>query len=224
MGTDEVTAYGEGKDWMSDLASAVNSALGGTPIPATMQGGTQTITTTGTVTVNGTVEVGIDGVKTLVINEDGTVDQQTGGITFTTSTESESNDLMMEYQYWTALENVYAGTTAGSAYQTQADYVAAEMSALRPQHFKRLRNRLPHVLRCALYHGRRHRCPGRDDQRQRHIPCSQQTGTLDASGNVSVTIDNESPDFLRIEGIDISDSAGGQVLFNYNRHPALFRA
>ena len=76
QGTDEVTAYGEGKDWMSDLASAVNSALGGTPIPATMQGGTQTITTTGTVTVNGTVEVGIDGVKTLVINEDGTVDQQ----------------------------------------------------------------------------------------------------------------------------------------------------
>jgi hypothetical protein len=99
MGTDEVTAYGEGKDWMSDLAADINSL--GTPIPATMQGGTQTITTTGTVTVEGKVEVGVDGEKTLIINQDGTIAQQTGGIAFTTSTESEANDLMMEYQYRT---------------------------------------------------------------------------------------------------------------------------
>ncbi len=59
LGTDIVLGYGTGKNWMTALVGAINSALGGTPIPDTMQGGTQTITTTGTVTVNGTVEVGI---------------------------------------------------------------------------------------------------------------------------------------------------------------------
>ena len=141
---------------------------------------------------------------------------RSGGITFTTSTESESNDLMMEYQYWTALENVYAGTTAGSAYQTQADYVAAEMSALGLSTSNGSGTAyltsyaVPYITVDAI------------DAQEGTINVNgsslvvNKTGTLDASGNVSITIDNESPDFLRIEGIDISDSAGGQVLFNYN--------
>ena len=77
LGTDLVTAYGTGKNWMTALAGAINSALGGTPIPDTMQGGTQTITTNGTVTVNGTVETGIQDQQTLTINEDGSVATQT---------------------------------------------------------------------------------------------------------------------------------------------------
>ena len=43
-GSSVITAYGEGKTWLSAISSAINSATGAS-IPATMQGGTSTRTT-----------------------------------------------------------------------------------------------------------------------------------------------------------------------------------
>ena len=219
LGTDMVLGYGTGKNWMTALAGAINSALGGTPIPDTMQGGTQTITTTGTVTVDGTVEVCYQDQQSLTISMDtdgNLVTQSTGGITFTTSVESEANDLMMEFNYWSALAQVYAGTTAGGAYQAQANMVGQEMQQLglttgdSTNGYTYLTSyAVPYVTVNDIYAQ-----AGTISVNGSDLVVGR-TGTLNASGSVAVTIDNKSPDYLRIEGITIPDNAGGQVLFNY---------
>ena len=215
LGTDLVTAYGTGKNWMTALAGAINSALGGTPIPDTMQGGTQTITTNGTVTVNGTVETGIQDEQTLTINEDGSVATQSPGITFTDSEESEANDLMMEFNYWSGLAQVYAGTTAGGAYQAQANMVGQEMQQLGLSTSNGAGSTayltsyvVPYITVNNIF--------AQEGTINVNGSALVVNGTLDASGDVAVTITNNSPDYLRIEGITIPDNAGGQVLFNYN--------
>ena len=41
---------------------------------------------------------------------------------------------MMEFNYWSGLAQVYAGTTAGGAYQAQANMVGTEMQQLGLEH------------------------------------------------------------------------------------------
>ena len=226
MGNDIITAYGEGKNWMSDLASGINSALGGTPIPTTMQGGTSTLTATGTITVNGTVTVGINDQQSIVIplniNEPGGAVTATAGITYTTDVESQSNNLMMELKYWEDLANTYAGTTAGAAYLSEVTMVEQQMKQLG---LTQTIDETPGDASTATtVYLTSYAAP--------YITISNITadegainingtslnvnGTLTASGNVSVIIDNKSPDNLRVEGIDIPDNAqAGEVLWNY---------
>ena len=214
-------AYGTGKDWLTAVSGAINSALGGTPIPATMQGGTGTETTVGTVTVNGNIEVGIEDTQTLIIDMDGTVDHaSTGDITFTTDTESEANNLVMEFNYYTELAQVYGGSTAGQAYATQAGYIATEMQQLGLTATGSAGTAyitsyvVPFITVSPIW----------AQQGSINILASNPSGnalvvngTLDAAGNVAVTIDNKSPAYLRIEGITIPNNTGaGQVMYNYN--------
>ncbi len=221
LGTDLLEAYGTGKDWLTAVAGAINSALGGTPIPDTMKGGTGTETAVGTVTVNGNIEVGIQDTQTLIINIDGSVDpSSTGNITFTTDTESEANNLVMAFNYYTELAQAYGGSTAGQAYATQAQYIATEMQALGltttigGQTGYITSYVVPYITVSPIW----------AQQGSINILASNPSGdalvvngTLNAAGNVAVTIDNQSPAYLRIEGITIPNNSGaGEVLFNYD--------
>ena len=121
---------------------------------------------------------------------------------------------MMEFTYWSALAQTYAGTTAGGAYQAQADMVGDRDAAARPHRVERLGHRLSHLLRRALHHRQRYLGAGGYDQRQRQRPRGQRDARR--RGQRGRHDHNNSPDYLRIEGITIPDNAGGQVLFNYN--------
>jgi hypothetical protein len=84
-----VTAYGSGKNWMTAVASGIDSLLGSNGVSEEMKGGTSTNEQHGTVTINGTIEVGIHKDLSLAIPKDfvnnGTAPTASPGITWTTS-------------------------------------------------------------------------------------------------------------------------------------------
>ena len=227
-GNDIITAYGEGKNWMSDLANGVNSLIGAPPIPTTMQGGTSTMTATGTITVSGTVEVGIDDQQSITIpidinnNPPGVV-TASPGISYSTDVESESNNLMMELQYWENLADAYAGTTAGAAYQSQVTMVEQQMQQLG---LTQTLDATPgdastattvYLTSYSVPYITISNINADEGAINVNGTSLNVSGILNAAGNVSVSITNESPDNLRVEGINIPDNAqGGEVLFNYN--------
>jgi len=72
QGTSDITAYGVGKNWLTEAASGINSALGGNSIPETMQGGDSTQTVSGSVSIGSgsIVEAGVNNNLSLDVSYD----------------------------------------------------------------------------------------------------------------------------------------------------------
>jgi len=123
-GNAEIWAYGSGKNWMTAVASGIDSLLGSSGISEEMKGGTSTLEAHGTVTVNGAVEVGFLKNQTLVIDVNGNVTTQTDGITFSATEESLALNLIQERQHWYDLKAEYAGDAVSvAAYQAEINRV-----------------------------------------------------------------------------------------------------
>ncbi|MEJ2723028.1 MAG: hypothetical protein P8175_00020 [Deltaproteobacteria bacterium] len=227
----EITAYGSGKNWMTALAGGIDSMFGSDGISEEMIGGTATNEKNASVTVNGTIEVGTLKNQELVV--DSAVDEQnqnlfiyastqTGGITFTQSTESLASQLKDEYEYWQDLLYEYSDgdpdhwTPEETAYSLEIQRVEQEMKDL------------------GLWndHGT---ADTRDDEPITSYAVPYVTvnniwaqagtinvmgqdllgsGSLNAPGNVTVSITNNSPAYLRVNKITIPDHVGGRVNFN----------
>ena len=117
-------AFGTGKDWLTAVASALGSIFGGTGLSASTHTGTGILNTTTTVTVNGTIQLGINNVQSLVINKTLNLNNAvpvpsdysvTGPITFTVDTESLASDLYQELQTLEGLLVAYTGDVAAES-------------------------------------------------------------------------------------------------------------
>jgi len=213
-GNAEIWAYGSGKNWMTAVAGGIDSMLGSDGISEEMKGGTSTLELYGDVTIEGSIEVGILKEQALVIDMDGSVVEQPESvkdITFTASEESLAANLVAEREHWYALKAAYAGdAVAVAAYQAEIDRVEALMEEL------------------GLY----------DEEYDVYLDCYivpyitvddiwAQAGTINvwadnmygsgdliAPNDVTVTITNNSPSYLRINNITIPDNQGGDIKFN----------
>ena len=220
-GNVHLTAYGTGLNWMSGAAEAIDSWFGSDGVADELKGGTGTNQLNATVTVNGTLEVGIlkDQALSLPIDYLATraVDEQTEGVSFSCVDQSMAASLMRELEHWSDLRVEYAGDPiAEAAYQNEIDRVEQQMRAM------------------GLYDEGDPADPDDDAYITRYIvpfivvnDIWAQSGTIHvtaldllgtgrllAPGNVTVSIDNYSPAFLQINDITIPDSLGGRLRFN----------
>ncbi len=212
-------AVGIGKDWLTAVTSGVASLLGGNGVSSDVHTGTGIVNTTTTVTVNGTIQLGIDNVQSLTIQSDilknPTDYTVTGPITFTQDTENLVDDLTTELANLESLVVAYTGDTAAvAAYESDIQQVEAELSQLGLAQTE--------TDGTVVY-------PGAIDAVPfiRLAPIFAEAGTiyvngnnlegsgsLIAPGNVSVTITNNSPAYLSVGQITIPQSFGGTVFFD----------
>ncbi|MCG8449299.1 MAG: hypothetical protein MI725_06960, partial [Pirellulales bacterium] len=222
LATAEITSYGTGRNWLSAVASGIDSLFGSDGVSEELQGGTTNNIRTTAVTVNGTVEVGIQKNQTLVIDrganpadEDGiiSITQNDGNIGVTTSIESVAANLASQRQQLQDLIQAYSGDPESiAAYQADLTRVEQQMTDLGlistvagdtfidesySSHFVTLDN--IHAQSGTI---------------NVNAATLAGTGTLLAPGNVSVTITNNSPAYLRLNEIVIPDHAGGRVRLN----------
>ncbi len=215
-------AFGTGKDWLTAVASALGSIFGGTGLSADTHTGTGILNTTTTVTVNGTIQLGINNVQSLVINK--TLDLNntvpapsdytvTGPITFTVDTESLASNLFQELQTLESLLVAYAGDTAAeNAYQSDLQQIQFQMTQLGLSEtdggttFYRSQDAVPFVTVSPIFAEAGTITVDADNLLG--------SGSLQAPGNVSITITNNSPAFLRLNSITIPQSFGGTLFYN----------
>jgi hypothetical protein len=236
QGTSDITAYGVGKNWLTEAASGINSALGGNSIPETMQGGDSTQTVSGSVSIGSgsIVEAGVNNNLSLDVSYDSNNNIVVkGNIGYENTTENLGANLEAQYSYLQKLIQVYsADTTICDGYQTQLDYVEAEMTAMG----------LSTTVNGETIYAGSYAAPFitvDDISMQEGIVnivgntfaagttfALQNSGTLGVGGTFSssgqllstgggsITITNSTADDLRINDIDISDEQGGDVTFN----------
>ena len=109
-------AYGVGKDWITGLASGVNSLFGSSGVSGeAVHKGTGAVNTTTRVTVNGKIELGINNTQSLTIASDilsnPTDVTVIGPISFTMDTESLESDFAQALTNDENLLAAYAGDT-----------------------------------------------------------------------------------------------------------------
>ncbi|MCY2932454.1 MAG: hypothetical protein NTV86_23755 [Planctomycetota bacterium] len=221
-GNAEITAYGSGKNWMTAVASGVDSLLGSGGVSEELKGGTSTNTISSTVTVNGSVEVGIRKDQSLTIPKDfvnnGTAPTATDGITWTSSTESIATNLINAWNHYKDLLEEYAGDPVSeAAYQTQITQLELQMTALGLKNDNGTPGDTSDDTYMASFaspfitvndiwaQSGTIRVYGDD---------LLGSGELRAPADVTVTITNDSPANLRMKRITIPDTAGGRVRFN----------
>ncbi|KPJ89050.1 MAG: hypothetical protein AMJ53_16125, partial [Gammaproteobacteria bacterium SG8_11] len=225
----EIIAYGEGKNWMTALASAIDSLFGSDGISEEFKGGSIVSDLAADVTVDGSIEVGILKDQELIIGKDfildlingnqGTVLSQTDGISYTIIADSMAQSLFDEYQHWNELKVEYAGDPASeAAYQQEIDRVVETMKALGmydygddpndPRDDSIVVDLTPYIVLDDIW------AQAGLIRVQADNFYSNSGGDLLAPGDVNVNIINRSPAGLRVNKITIPDNAGGRVFYN----------
>src|SRR5208283_215490 len=210
-------AFGTGKDWLTAVAGGLSTLFGGTGLSADTHTGTGIVNTTTTVTVNGTIQLGINNNQSLTISKDiltnPTDYQAIGPITFTQDTESLAADLSQELTALQKLLVAYAGDAAAEgAYESDIQQVEFEMtqSGLSETDggttFYRTQDVVPFVTVSPIFAE-----AGTITINGANV---QGSGTLEAPSNVSITITNNSPAYLRLNSITIPQSFGGTLFVN----------
>ncbi|MFI5455223.1 MAG: beta strand repeat-containing protein [Isosphaerales bacterium] len=215
-------AFGTGKDWLTAVAGALGSLFGGTGLSASTHTGTGILNTTTTVTVNGTIQLGINNVQSLTINKTLNLNNTvpvptdysvTGPISFTVDTESLASDLFQELQTLQALLVAYAGDTAAeNAYQSDLQQIQFQMTQLGLSEtdggttFYKTQDAVPFVTVSPIFAEAGTITIDGDNLLG--------SGSLQAPGNVSITITNNSPAFLRLNAITIPQSFGGTLFYD----------
>ncbi len=171
-------AFGTGKDWLTAVAGGVASLFGGSGVSSDVHTGTGIVNTTTTVTVNGTIQLGIDNIQSLTIQKDILANPTdytvSGPISFTQDTENLVNDLTTEL---TNLENLvvaYAGDIGRrrAPMTSEIQQVEFELAQLGLAYTADRRNR--RLRRCdrrrAIHQTRSHLRRGRHHLRERRQP------------------------------------------------------
>ena len=222
FGNAVTNAFGTGKDWLTAAAGGLSSLFGGNGLSSDVHTGTGIVNTTTGVTVDGTIQLGINNQQSLTIQKDILQDpndfSQTGGITFTQTTESLAADLGQELLRLQDLLAAYVGdTNADDAYQADINQVEAQMQQLGLGEMQTdaqghlvfvptTSGAVPFITVSPILAEAGTITVAGDDLLG--------GGQLLAPGDVSITITNNSPAFLRINQITIPQSSGGTVLFD----------
>ncbi len=215
-------AFGTGKDWLTAVASTLGKLFGGTGLSASTHTGTGIVNTTTTVTVNGTIQLGINNNQSLTINRTLNLNNAvpipsdysvTGPITFTVDTESLASDLIQQLQRLQALLVAYTGDSAAEgAYESDIQQIEFQMSQLGLSEtdggttFYRTQDVVPVVTVSPIFAEAGTITVDGDDLLG--------SGSLLAPGNVSISITNNSPAYLRLNAITIPQSFGGTLFFD----------
>jgi hypothetical protein len=218
FGDAEITAQGNGKNWLSAVASGVNSLLGGSNASEGVVIGTETNNLTTTVTINGTIQLGINNSQSLTVNSDilsnPTDFTETGGLSFIQTTESLASDLGQELLSLQQLLTEYAGDTeAENAYSAEIAQVQSQMSQLGLS-----QTQAGGVVTYSTSTAVPFVTVGNIAAQAGTINITGANllggGTLQSPGNISIAITNNSPAFLRVGNISIPQDGGGTVLFD----------
>ena len=214
-------ALGTGKDWLTAVASGVGSLSGGNGVSSDVHTGTGIVNTTTTVTVNGTIQLGIDNIQSLTIQKDILANPTdytvSGPISFTQDTENLVNDLTTELANLENLVVVYAGDTAAvNAYDSEIQQVEFELAQLGLAHkqtdgtvvYAGAIDAVPFIRLAPIFAEAGTIFVNADNL--------EGGGSLIAPGNVSITITNNSPAYLSVGQITIPQSSGGTVFFDGN--------
>jgi hypothetical protein len=215
-------AFGTGKDWLTAVAGGLSSLFGGDGISSDTRTGTGIVNTTTSVTVDGTIQLGINNQQSLTIQKDILANpgdfSQTGGITFAQTVESLAADLGQELLRLENLQTAYVGdTNAENAYSADIQQIEAQMEQLglgETQTDASGNNVFVPITSSAVPF-------------ITVSPILAEAGTLTvtgddllgggqllAPGDVRITITNNSPAFLRLNQITIPQSFGGTVFFD----------
>ena len=222
FGNAVTNAFATGKDWLTAAAGGLSSLFGNNGISSDAHSGTGIVNTNTSVTVDGTIELGINNQQSLTIGKDilavPTDYTQTGGITFVQTIESLSADLGQQLLRLEGLIAAYAGDmNAVNAYSADIQQLEQQMQQLGLGEFQTdntgqkvfvpiTSGAVPFITVSPIL------------AKAGTITVSGDNllggGQLLAQGAVSISITNNSPEFLRLNEITIPQSLGGSVFFD----------
>ena len=198
-----------------------SSLSAATAFPRTIHTGTGIVNTTTTVTVNGTIQLGINNVQSLTIQKDILANPTdytvSGPISFTQDTENLVNDLTTELANLQNLVIAYAGDTAAvNAYDSEIQQVEFELAQLGLSQtesdgtvvYAGAIDAVPFIKLSPIFAEAGTIFVNADN--------FEGGGSLIAPGNVSITITNNSPAYLSVGPITIPQSSGATVFFDGN--------
>ncbi len=211
-------AYGTGKDWVTGLASGISSVFGSSGVSGeAIHEGTGLVNTTTSVTVNGKIELGINNTQSLTIASDilsnPTDFTAIGPILFTMDTESLESDFTQALTNDENLLTAYAGDTqAETAYESDIQEIQAEMMSAGLATDESgttvpiLEDAVPFVKLAPIF----------AESGMITVTGSNLlgSGVLEAPGNISIDITNNSPAFLSVNSITIQQSSGGILFYD----------
>ncbi len=173
------------------------------------------MTDNSTVTVNGTIKVGIRNIQHLEIDSNGDVTHQSDGVTFTKTQETLGNALTAELARLKNLAAQYCGTQAEAGFNAQIQFVLADLRAkgyvvtLVDGVYVVSADIIIDVIIV-------------DDiwAQSANINVTGKsfigTGILSAPGNAEILVTNASLAYLRLNRLTIPGSEGGNLNFNGN--------
>ncbi|KUG05437.1 hypothetical protein ASZ90_017119 [hydrocarbon metagenome] len=171
-----------------------------------------TIDNKSTVRVDGTIKVGIRNRQALIINSDGTIEEQSEGVTFTRKEDSLSNALLQELDRLLVLSAQYSGTEAGAAFDAEIAFLMNDLEAMGNIIYV---NGTPFLQRDVTVE-----FIVVDDvwAQSANINVTGDyllgSGSLQAPGNTEIIITNNSPAYLRVNRLNIPATEGGSLVFN----------
>ncbi|NCC75650.1 MAG: calcium-binding protein, partial [Clostridia bacterium] len=169
-----------------------------------------------TVRIDGTVRVGIRNKQRLIIGSDGSVEEQSTGVTFSRSVERLGNLLLQEITRLQNLIRQYAGTTAGAAFKAELEFRLADIAS---QGYTIVRDGQGNVIYI-------------DGEVYVDVITVNdiwaQSGTINVSGDnlvgsgflrapsdAEIVIENKSPAFLTLRRLTIPSREGGGLVINH---------
>ncbi|MCA9197241.1 MAG: hypothetical protein KDA87_06870, partial [Planctomycetales bacterium] len=223
LATAEIKAYGTGKNWLAAVSAGIDALFGSSGISEELQGGSSTNTKDTLVNVDGSIEVGILKDRAITIDKGSNVvdeasivevTQNVGDIGSTFSIESVATNLVQQRIRLQDLIQEYSGDAESqAAYLAELELIEQQMRDLglegeAPDGTKVFDNSLtaPFITLD----------PIRAQSGTIYVQGASLTGSgsLNAPGDVTVSIVNNSPAYLRLDKIEIPDNEGGRVRFN----------
>jgi len=157
-GSRNIKGYGVGKDLYREALAAIGSffsnLVGGGDVSLEIKGGSTTDIASTIVDIDGKVEVGIENIKKLYINSDGTIDETntSEGITVTTTSENLPNQIQDRINTLDALitaieDQVDNGTPSQYANSNIANQLTANESERTEKQIFAMNTGIPEYLR-----------------------------------------------------------------------------
>jgi hypothetical protein len=172
---------------------------------------------TSSVTVDGTIKVGIQNQQYLTIEKDGKVSRQSDGVTIKTSKEDLAGNIISQIENLRGLKIAYAGS------QDTVDAFDAEI--------RRLQNQMADLGLASYQDGGKTLVIGQNTLAVDYITVDDilaqssninvvgdsfsGSGNLEAPGDTEIEIINKSAAFLRLNKLIIPETEGGKISFNY---------
>lgn len=166
--------------------------------------------------LNGQILAGVNNIQNVTINADGSVTftNPEADLTYTVTNESLSNNILNEIEYYKQLKAAYSSSAVlAGAYQAEIDRLQSELERLGQVEIAPDGSKLYSVVDNVDFITFSDISSNRGDI---NIDANSVTGSgkLSAPGYAEVTITNNSPLFLRLNDVLISDTSHGDIVYN----------